>query len=450
MKKILIIENEKAVRESTQMLLQAQGYEVLTAKNGRLGMELAQSQNPDLIICDVMMPGMNGYQVLTELQQQATTATIPFIFLTALAESTDLRIGMNLGADDYLIKPFRLPELLNSIEIRLSKKAEIFRHYEAEIREAEEKLFRLVNFTNLQELEELARMLEADSILIYLEPQKGEELELIATYPDKPTAESFSSSVLVEEVFKKQEANYYRLKENRYMAYLPLTLADTILGVLVVGINIAESKKLNSNFFERELQLALLTAARQIALSVAQTRLAASSHTPDAEQTNKLDITALGTLSHELRTPLTSIKNAVTGLKDAKVALSPTEQAEYLDLIDEEVNRLEKLVGHLLDINRLESGTLRLEKGLFYLPELINATLDRLAQFPPFSQHPFESVFEGDFPLISVDYLQIEQLLTNLVENAARYSPVGRPITVRATQAPRLTNRSEESRLGIV
>jgi two-component system sensor histidine kinase KdpD len=146
---------------------------------------------------------------------------------------------------------------------------------------------------------------------------------------------------------------------------------------------------------------------------------------------------------------LTSIKNAVAGLKDARVALSPTEQVEYFDLIDEEVNRLEKLVSHLLNISRLESGTQRLEKGLFYLPELINSTLDRLAQLTPFNQHPFESVFEGEFPLISVDYLQIEQLLTNLVENAARYSPIGRPITVTATQAPHLTLRSEESRLGI-
>jgi CRP-like cAMP-binding protein len=98
-------------------------YEVVTAANGKIGVELAQQEKPDLIICDIMMPELDGYGVLHILGKKPETATIPFIFLTAKTEKSDLRKGMNLGADDYLTKPFDDTELLNAIETRLRKSA---------------------------------------------------------------------------------------------------------------------------------------------------------------------------------------------------------------------------------------------------------------------------------------------------------------------------------------
>ena len=130
MKKILLIEDNTEVRENTSEIISLANYEVLTAENGKVGVELAQKEKPDLIICDIMMPELDGYGVLHILSKKTETAGIPFIFLTAKTEKNDVRKGMNLGADDYLTKPFDDTELLNAIEMRL-KRTEMFRSYES-------------------------------------------------------------------------------------------------------------------------------------------------------------------------------------------------------------------------------------------------------------------------------------------------------------------------------
>ncbi len=121
MKKILLIEDNLEVRENTSEILTLAGYDVVAAENGKLGVEAAQKHTPDLIICDIMMPELDGYGVLHILNKRPETANIPFIFLTAKTEKTDIRKGMNLGADDYLTKPFDDTDLLNAIEARLKK-----------------------------------------------------------------------------------------------------------------------------------------------------------------------------------------------------------------------------------------------------------------------------------------------------------------------------------------
>lgn len=119
---VLIIEDNEDIRESTAEILELADFEVLQAINGRVGVEMALAHMPDLILCDIMMPELDGYGVLYMLSKNAKTAVIPFIFLTAKAERIDMRKGMEMGADDYLTKPFDDVELLNAIEIRLSKK----------------------------------------------------------------------------------------------------------------------------------------------------------------------------------------------------------------------------------------------------------------------------------------------------------------------------------------
>lgn len=121
MKKILLIEDNRDMRENTAEILQLANYEVLSAANGKEGVELAQQQKPDLIVCDIMMPVLDGYGVLHMLSKNDETAAIPFVFLTAKAERSDLRKGMEMGADDYLTKPFDDIELLNAIESRIRK-----------------------------------------------------------------------------------------------------------------------------------------------------------------------------------------------------------------------------------------------------------------------------------------------------------------------------------------
>ena len=149
---ILVIEDELPIRELIAEMLMLEDFEVLQAGDGREGIEMAQSQCPNLIICDVMMPVLDGYGVLTALQQDTSTASIPFVFLTARGTKQDIRYGMNLGADDYLIKPFTQDELLDAISIRLRKQANSLQQYRSELESKQEQLNYLLYHDPLTQL----------------------------------------------------------------------------------------------------------------------------------------------------------------------------------------------------------------------------------------------------------------------------------------------------------
>lgn len=121
MPKILTIEDEDNIRDTIIETLTLEGFEVIQAENGKVGLKLAQEHLPDLIICDVIMPELNGYDVLRQLNQQRQTQGIPFIFLTAKNSLKDFRYGMNLGANDYLMKPFTTQELVMAVKSRLER-----------------------------------------------------------------------------------------------------------------------------------------------------------------------------------------------------------------------------------------------------------------------------------------------------------------------------------------
>ena len=124
MKKILIVEDEPQMRKNMQLILTREGFAVVTAADGADGIVLAKRELPDLILCDVMMPEVDGYGVLGALRAERATETIPFIFLTAKGDTTEIRSGMNLGADDYLTKPVSVGDLLGAIHARLVRSAQ--------------------------------------------------------------------------------------------------------------------------------------------------------------------------------------------------------------------------------------------------------------------------------------------------------------------------------------
>src|SRR5215831_16470482 len=121
MKKILVIDDEAWLREMVNMALAQKGYEVLEAENGSAGVDVARKLLPDLILCDVNMEQMDGYGTLSSLRDEVTTASIPFILMTGLADNAGMRHGMELGADDYLPKPFTIDALYGAVEARLKK-----------------------------------------------------------------------------------------------------------------------------------------------------------------------------------------------------------------------------------------------------------------------------------------------------------------------------------------
>jgi len=168
MKTILVIDDDESVRTALCHLVSYLGYRTLNAANGADGILLAKEAKPDLILCDVNMPEMDGHEVLKSLRKDPLTSSVPFVFLTGRGEREDLRKGMNNGADDYLTKPISLAELRNAISARLDRKEEIVNQYARELHRVEEKLQHISYFDQKTELpnelslsEEFNRIIEA-------------------------------------------------------------------------------------------------------------------------------------------------------------------------------------------------------------------------------------------------------------------------------------------------
>jgi len=154
MKTILVIEDNEDIRENVTEILTLSDYNVISAANGKEGIETAQKNKPDLIICDIMMPGVDGYGVLHVLHKDPQTQNIPFIFLTSKSERSDFRAAMEMGADDYITKPFAGNELLNAIESRLKKSEVIMKNLSADMEGLNELRAAVSNSKTLEDLTE--------------------------------------------------------------------------------------------------------------------------------------------------------------------------------------------------------------------------------------------------------------------------------------------------------
>lgn len=166
MKKILVIEDEPATLDNLVLMLEMEGFKLLSAPNGRNGVEVAKRELPDVILCDVSMPELDGHGVLEALRANPATVSIPFIFLTARGDKKDLRTGMNLGADDYLTKPASADEVLEAINTRLN------RHSEKE-QAAMAKVELKANFDSAKPLEALGLTPREAEVLLWIAQGKS-------------------------------------------------------------------------------------------------------------------------------------------------------------------------------------------------------------------------------------------------------------------------------------
>jgi two-component system sensor histidine kinase/response regulator len=253
MTKVLAIEDETAIRENLVELLEMEEFEVFSAENGQKGVELALKHQPDLILCDVMMPELDGYGVLDRLRKNSATATIPFIFLTALSDKTATRKGMELGADDYLTKPFSHKELLSAIASRLRKQNAI-------AQQAQEKLDRLrdniihslphelrtplngilgfsellmleIDDLNREEIQDMAQQIQTSAQRLYRLIQNYllyAELELIASHPERLEAlrqESLQGTEIIIAEAARRYAQKYNRNEDLHLNLQPAVAA---------------------------------------------------------------------------------------------------------------------------------------------------------------------------------------------------------------------------------
>ncbi len=233
-KTILVIEDEPQVRNNIQQILELSDYRVLAAENGRIGLQLAKTALPDLIICDVMMPEIDGYEVLAALRENNATATIPFIFLTAKVERTDLRQGMELGADDYLTKPFTAEEVLKAVEIRFQREAAHLERLKLEREKAEELS---------QQIQQALLKIEGSQQLANLK----EELlnKLIANISDPVSNINLAIQMLKNATSEPQRDRYLKILQQECDREMQLLKEVTELQTLLTPENAAILHKFN-------------------------------------------------------------------------------------------------------------------------------------------------------------------------------------------------------------
>jgi len=179
-KTILLIEDNQEVSENIASILELEHYKVLTAPNGKVGVTMAQQHRPDLILCDIMMPELDGYGVYHVLGKDDNTSSIPFIFLTAKADKNEIRAGMNLGADDYITKPFEGSDLLKVIEVRMNKNEKLKQVFKNDLNQVSQ------FFTEARKINDLQKLLEKRHVrhcrkkdFIYLEGQTANDLYMV-------------------------------------------------------------------------------------------------------------------------------------------------------------------------------------------------------------------------------------------------------------------------------
>ncbi|MGH2664683.1 response regulator [Flavobacterium sp.] len=338
--KVLIIEDNDDIRDNVKEILFLGGYEVFEANNGKTGAELAMKNMPDIILCDIMMGDLDGYGVLHLLNKHDQTKAIPFIFMTAKSERTDVRKGMELGADDYLTKPFDDTELLNAIETRLKKRQIHAEFYTKSIRNLSELV------SQKEGLEELKAALEDRKVrvfkknqIIYYEGDRANGIWVILDGKIKVTkmAEDgrelmsgifetdhflavntlFSEGLFIDTATTVEESHLVQLPKEQFEEFINLypDVAGKFIRILASQIRIQE---------ERLIQLAYQSVRKRIAESLF--RLHSQSNKQENVIISRIDLAALSGTAPE------TVSRTLSDLKDEGIIEKKGSNIIILDL----------------------------------------------------------------------------------------------------------------------
>ena len=286
MKKILVIEDNSEVRENIAEILELSNYKVITAEDGRTGVEVALREVPDLIVCDIMMPVLDGYGVLHLLSKHIETYGIPFIFLTAKSEKADVRKGMEMGADDYLTKPFDGIELLNAIEVRLKKATAMKKHTGSDLDEVNNFIADAKKAGNLKLTSDEREVFDyKKKQMLYSEGQRPKAVYYLISGKVKIFKANDDGKELITNIFSKgdffgytyilEEISY---KENAQIledAQLMLIPKDDFVSLISTDFTVANQfiKMITHNVLEKEeslLNLAYNSLRKKVAYQILQ------------------------------------------------------------------------------------------------------------------------------------------------------------------------------------
>jgi signal transduction histidine kinase len=451
MKKILLIDDEESFRVTLAYALQVDGYECFTAEDGNQGIELALIHHPDLVLCDIYMPGMNGFETLNAFRLHEQLTPIPFIFLTAHNESSIMRYGMDLGADDFLIKPVQTEEVKKAISARLqrmeilAKEGErnitLMRSHLEELKtlsEVTRKInagvllediceqvyssfkpfipFNRIGFSLIEESEGLVvahwAKSESKDVRIgkgYHQPMKGSGLEnILATKQPRIIND-------LEEYFKHKPQSRSTKDILHEGVRSSLTCPLIAMGKNIGFIFFSSFEKNTYKYEHVEIYTQL---AGQLAVVVEKARL--------YQQLIELNDTKnkfMGIAAHDLRNPLGAILGFSELLKEENAIQSSPELLDIVQNISGAGRSALTLINNLLDYTSIESGHLALMQEMVDLKDFIDVAVKTHRIFAKAKDISISAEIDAGLPEdIIVDRNRLRQVLDNFLSNAVKYS----------------------------
>ncbi|TRZ66330.1 response regulator [bacterium] len=401
MSRVLIIDDEEIIRENICELLELNGFETISAVSGQEGLDTADKYIPDLIICDIMMKGMDGYDVLKAVRNNKALKHIPFLFLSAKTGLDNIRSGMTLGADDYLIKPFESDDLIRSVNLRISK-------HKILVEDSEIKYHILFN----QAIEGII-IIDSDANII----KCNNSFAKMMGYSKEELHDSKITDIIHPGDFEDFKSKFEELSGGKSYIHERRLVRKDKSTIYVEVSAVQHSPGLYQGMFrditERKLQ--------QKALEIAKEK---------AEAISRLKSTMLSSMSHEFRTPL----SAIIGFSDILSSdITDTAQKNLLGEINHAGHRLFKTLTQILALAELESGDYQFEDTKFNISACTEALALEYREKASLKGLTFNIIKNDDELLFRGSEKMFVTALKSILDNAFAYTSSG-SVTVNITK----------------
>lgn len=433
---ILIVDDNDVNRDVLSRRLVRYGYEAETATDGREALAMIRRKDYDLVLLDIMMPEMNGYQVLERIKEDPITRGLPVIVISALDDIDSVVKCIELGAEDYLPKPFNPMMLKARISASLDKKRLRDREQEhLEEQAISQRIDRELNarldikgITRVT-LDWAKRRSGAEAILIGQVTEDG--LKIIDTYGCSEVHEYYPSGYIPLETSPMQRAletilpqsstdrRDYIMPETRKQVIMPIGRAGQVIALLILESQTEE-------LFTNQILSFLTRLSDKAAIALSNALLYEA-----VQNANNAKTRFVSEVSHELNNPLTSIMNYTKMI--SSVGPVNEMQEKFIDTITNNAHRMARIVADLSDVSRIEAGKLQLEMEIVNVNNIIDDVVASFRQQIVDKGQELKLEVEDSLPQIWCDRNRTTQVLTNLVSNAHKYTPENGALTIHAS-----------------
>ncbi len=447
---ILVVDDNEMNRDLITRRLQRQGYETMAAENGRVAINLLKSNCFDLILLDIMMPVMNGYEVLEVVKKHPKWQYIPVIVISAADDMRSVVKGIELGAEDYLPKPFNPMLLKARIRASLEKKR-LFDREQA----------RMEEFATMQTIDaQLNATLDAkrameitlEWAMSYSKAEAGILGEIVDGQTNVLAAQGYSYETAIDNnqfLLPDELPAVKQACQTEEMAYVPetngaglLARAQSQLAIpikreqQIMAMLLLESS--TAKQWEHETMAFLQRLCTHAAIAIANGKLYEV-----VESANNAKTEFVSFVSHELKTPMTTIQGYTDLLISGSFGDVNETQHSFLSTLRANVKRMKRLVSDLEDVSRIEAGHLELKTDLVSLQELIDEVMHSTMTQIDAKEQTLKLDIPTDLPLVKGDRTRLVQIFTNLVSNAYKYTPQNGKITISANETFELNGDEE-------